>query len=280
MTEAIQSPVTWTWGNNILAHCKIDLVAIKDATVDLFNASAHSGSFYGLIESTDPKLAKTMHKSTIVKPWSFSTILFPAGAKRDGDGYHHVRAGSKGFWIMNTTSTAVRNAIVAVATQGKRIHLGRAEIAVQRVAVDDRTFTGYPGEEKDIDTITVKIHSPAFWYNATTKKFEQFSARVFLEHQLRKMNDLGIVTRRENDMNDIEPYFRVLRDDTSRKSMSITVDGKTRLIHGIAGHITFKLSGDGETKQMVWEILHASQFTGIGTRTSMGFGHCSITSIK
>jgi CRISPR/Cas system endoribonuclease Cas6 (RAMP superfamily) len=42
---------------------------------------------------------------------------------------------------------------------------------------------------------------------------------------------------------------------------------------GKYGDFTVKVNGILEQKQNIWELFHLSQFVGIGTRGSMGFGH-------
>lgn len=257
-----------------MLHCKIDLVASNDASIDLHDASENLGAFYGLLESVDPRLAKSMHDVTSVKPWSFSLIKMECINKTGEPCKHLVKKGSTGFWIVNTTSPAIRDTIAAACNRGTTIHLGNLELRIVKGKVEDHSIDLYP--ENGVDTVTVHFHSPVLLADRQSKTMLPFTSRNYLDFQLRKMKDLGVINGYSID--DLDPFIRVLRDDTSDKWLHINLGGKQVSMHGHVGRVTFKISGDDEVKMVLWDLLVLSKYTGTGVRTSSGFGHCSISS--
>nr|MDO8111925.1 CRISPR system precrRNA processing endoribonuclease RAMP protein Cas6 [Candidatus Sigynarchaeota archaeon] len=271
-------PVQWAWAGHVLVHCKIDVIALNDATVELYTMTGCLGMMYALVEVSNPRLSKALHATSVVKPWSFSLLKMDTYQKTGEKGKYVVKKGTRGYWIVNTIDPGVRDATISLMNSGAKLHFNRLELGIEKIEHHDLSYAGYP--ETGIDTITVQLHSPTFFYEAATKRMVPFTSRAYIDFQLRKLKDAGIVAGYSID--DIDPFIRVLRDDTTEKWLQVSSPGKPGIVSrkGKVGFVTFKLSGDDDARQIAWEIIHASQFTGIGSRTSMGFGHNSIKSFK
>ena len=130
-----------------------------------------------------------------------------------------------------------------------------------------------------LNTVTIRLETPTFFYNALKKHLEHFSIETFLNFQCEKFKRLGIVNL---DPTELYPYL-ILVQDYSRESTGYVTnkDNKSEIIpfKGRVGNVTFKIGGNPLEKSIMWKILYLSEYTGIGSRTTRGFGHNFIMSV-
>lgn len=279
--------VEWSTTKVTPIHAKFDLVAMKDAGIPLYNMSGVSGMLYDMIEAARPRVASNLHGSNDLKFWSFSPVKFEKYVPVDGKkGFYAVKKGTRATWFFNTLDPNVIALLVHSWKEGRALHLFSLPLKIDRVEAEDHSYDRFPGDAR---FVTMQLHSPVVFSQAKKKgrgererrvieKFA-FTGENLLRFQLWKLDKAGLIEKGV-DVESIAPLLRVLRDDTTERSMFITRhDGKGAVpFRGKQGFVTFKLNGTIEEREMIWEILRLSTFTGIGSKTGMGFGHCSIKS--
>lgn len=265
---------------------KFDLAATGDAEIPLYNISGVVGMFYDMIEEARPRVASNLHGNNELKSWSFSPVKFDRYTKTDRKGYYKVRKGSKASWFFNTLDPNVIKLLLHSWKEGRQLHLYTLPLKIERVIAEDHSYDRFPDE---VSSVTMQLHTPTVFMKRrkkgrgekerrVTDRFE-FNGENFLRFQLWKLEKAGLIGKGV-DVESISPLFRVLRDDTTERSLFVTRgDGKGVVgIRGKQGFVTFKLNGTMEEREMIWEILRLSTFVGIGSKTGMGFGHASIKS--
>lgn len=128
--------------------------------------------------------------------------------------------------------------------------------------------------------VKVRFDTPTYFYRASMNLFESFNAETFLNFQCEKFKRLGIMNLEPEQF---YPYLESIYEDT-HESWGYLTDSVKRdrviSLKGISGDIIFEIKGNRLIKELIWKILYISEYTGIGTRSSMGFGHNSIISVK
>lgn len=255
-------------------RCILHLSAKNKAEIPLYNASAIQGMVYNTVENAYPKLAYMLHHQRGARPWSFSMLTSKKALKKSTRGYFSVVEGDSFLFFLNTTSEHVALSF----KQAKLLHLNQLELEVQTIEIKDYTYFTYP--EKEVKTVTIRLDTPTFFFDSRKKEFLEFTVETFLSYQLHKFFSLGLITE-EYSADSLYPLLRLLRDDTSDGYLSLSRNNDKGVIdyHGKKGQLTFKLNGTEEEKALLWDLLFISQITGIGSRTSLGFGHNSIIKI-
>lgn len=270
-------PIKWSLNTNYqLIHSKINIVAENDAQIPLYNLSAYQGMIFNTIEDFDAQVSYRYHLNHNIKPWSFSLLKMKKYEKTDTRGVYSIKKGTHGYWILNTIDSKAFEAFLKTHKRDTHLNLNSLKLKIKSIEYENKTYQSFP--EKEFKTITIQLHTPTYFYRANTKEILPFTEETFLESQLRKLQSLNLIT--SFDVIRLRPFIRIIRDDTSNKYLSMTIGDQIFRGYGSIGYITFKLSGEINVKELLWELFHISQFTGIGTRSSMGFGHNSIISIK
>jgi len=254
--------------------CKIILEAMNDATITLYNASVYQGMVYNMIENVNPKLAYVLHENGTVKPWTFSVLQFPFN-KTNEKGNYTIQKGLRGSWVIATTRKAIMDAIMQSSTQGKVLNFGILALRIVTIEMHDGSRVGCPD---GITSIIIHLDTPTLLRDLKTGKDRPMTAETLLVAVKRKIKQLGVIT--DMDVNALLPFVRVLRDDTRNSAMFVTKIVKRDGVvtqRGRIGYVTLKLVGSDDVKMTVWELLNAMQYTGIGSQTSLGFGHVTIT---
>ena len=270
--------ITWNDGSFHPFHAKIDIVVLEDGDIPLLNVSGIVGMFYSMIERSSSIASTNMHDGKSMKPWSFSSVRFQhRPLKVDGKkGFYRIKKGSRASWFFNTLDGNVMQLLIHSLRDDNALHLHSLPMRVER----------FP---EDVRYVTMQFHSPTFMTRIsrnqgcgkkTLEKIDINGANL-LDFQTWKLDMLGLISKGV-EPSSIKTLLRVVRDDTSERTMFITRKDGNGVIpfKGRQGYMTFKLNGTMEEREMVWKILWLSQFTGIGSKTGMGFGHCSIKSWK
>lgn len=259
-------------------NCKLILITQNDADIPLTNHSKVQGTFYNLLSQVNPKIMYQYHKSTLVKPWSFSYLRFyfkqPRSEKR---GFTHIRRGQRGYINIKTIDSDIHELIKKYVNERESLEIGSLKLIIERVEFEHGNLNKVP---QSIDTITVKLETPTFFYNARKRTLDKFTAETFLNYQCEKFKQLGIVNL---EAEELYPYLRIVQDYTQKRRgyISNMIDkNKVISLEGQVGNITFKIVGNSFERTLMWKLVYLSEFTGIGIRTSLGFGYNSIISIK
>jgi CRISPR-associated endoribonuclease Cas6 len=270
-----QKPIEWSEKPYKCIRCIFELEAQNDANIQLYNLSIPHGMLYYIIEEVDYKLAYTLHQDNNVKPWSFSRLLPQEEYKKvSNDGRYFISKGTSCLWFLNTMSPKVANAFISAQKRSLPLQFGDLRTEIKQLELEDHTYEA-PPEEEPFKFIDVKLHTPTYFYSAEENKILDFSIDKLMSFQLNKLKRLGIVS--DFNENELKPMVRMYRDYTDTKSCVITSfgkeDNKSKDMFGRYGKFTVKVNGPDDKRRDIWEVFHLSQFLGIGSRGSMGFGH-------
>ena len=264
--------------NFSLAKYRINFECINTASVLLSNHSMISGAIYNMIAQINPIFSYKLHKTTTVKPWSYSLLKFvEKPLKTEKKGFSLIKRGMQGFFFLKTIDTRVSDCLLKYAEDIDSMTIGKLKLKIQQILIEEGRMDNSPDA---INTVTIRLETPTFFYNSSTKKQESFTGEVFLSSQCDKINQLGIMSLNSEEL---FPYLWVLSDNTQESWGYLTDRNSKRNaipFKGRVGYITFKIVGSSFVRDLIWKLIYLSEFTGIGTRTSVGFGHNSITTIK
>ncbi len=231
---------------------------------------------YNVLERVTPQLADYFHNNNEVKPWSYSLLNLNKYEKVKRKGFYKVNKDTQGYWILNTTKQELFEVFLEFEKLGFMFDFYGLELKITSIEYHNKTYREIP---KNFNTITLHLHSSTYFYRAKIKKRLDFTEKSFLEFQLRKFCSMKIISN--FSIEKILPFIKIVKSELTEKGLSFTINNKSKIdnIIGSNGYITFQISGDLEMKRNLFEIIRISEFTGIGTRTSLGFGHNSIVSI-
>jgi CRISPR-associated endoribonuclease Cas6 len=277
--------IDWSTTQVTPTRVKIDLVALEDAVVPLYNASGVVSMFHDMIESVRPRISFNLHETRKMKPWSFSPLKLDSYERIDDNpGFYRVKKRTRGCWFFKTLDVNVAQLLLESWHADHDPHLYKLPMKIDRVIATNHSYDQFPEE---VSFVTMQFHSPSFFFRArkegrkrVIERFD-FTVENILKIQSWKLDKLGLVSKGV-DVENIIPLLRIIRDDTTMKRMFITRNDGNGVVpfEGKQGFITFKINGTVEEREMIWEILRLSTFIGIGSKTGMGFGHCSIKSWK
>lgn len=269
------SLIEWNDNNKYqLINCKVNFITENHAQIQLYNLSPYLGMIYDTIENIDAKIAYQYHNSGNVKPWSFSLLKMHNYKKANERGFYYIKKGTRGFWVFNTIDLKIFEVLLETFKQELLLHFNQLKMKLISIDYGNKEIF----QKNSFKTITTQLHSPTYFYRVKEKEYLPFTERTFLDFQLNKFKLLGLIKHFNIDL--LLPFIRIIKKYTKKKYLSISIGEQTVRMYGNLGFITFKINGDDFTKELLWKLIHISQFTGIGTRSSMGFGHNSIIAIK
>ncbi|MHA1342107.1 MAG: CRISPR system precrRNA processing endoribonuclease RAMP protein Cas6 [Promethearchaeota archaeon] len=266
------NPILWDQ-NHPLLHFTFYYKAINRAEIPIFKADRYNAMIYTIIEDYNPKMAYQFHNMKKPKGWSFPPFKFESYRKSQTKGFYIVEKDTKFTWNFNTINPNIAKALIS----SKSIQFGKLKANLIKASISEKTYD-FPPE--NFSKITIKIHSPVIFYRPTTKKYYEINEENILKWQLEKLKQLQFI--KDYLMEELRPYIRIIKKDLTPFGLSYQLQDLGRIIRieGQIGYITFKISGLKIIKENLWNIIHISQFIGLGSKTSMGFGHFSIISIK
>ena len=262
-----------------LIKCKIDFITKNRAIIPLNNLSMVQGGLYYIIAQTDHDISDMYHLSRSVKPWSFSFLKFikpPIEAKKSG--FSIIDQGVKGYFFLKMTEPQLYKILIDFAANRKILRINDYELmlSIDKVQTDFGSINTIPD---NINEITVRLETPVFFYKHALNLHEELSSKTLLNYQCDKLKQLGIMNL---EAESLVPYLEINYDDT-KEGWGYLKKKKTNEsigYRGVVGTICFKIKGSQLERELIWTILYISEYTGIGTRTSMGFGHNTIISVK
>jgi len=263
--------------NVTLIKCKFIVNAQNNAQIPLRNHSKIYGAIYNLLFEMNPLLSREIHLSTDVRPWTYSYLKFERKqSKSEKKGFFNVKKGEKGFFFIKTIDPEIGSLIKSYALKNKHFRIDALNVFIEGLNVSIGNLQEIP---EPLNTVTIRLDTPTFFYNALENHLENFSVESFLNFQCEKFKRLGIVNL---DPTELYPYLILIQDYTHESTGYVTnKDNKNEIIpfKGRVGNITFKIGGNPLEKSIMWKILYLSEYTGIGSRTTRGFGHNFIMSV-
>lgn len=259
-------------------RCKINIRANRRGEIPLRNHSMMLGAIYNLFAQADPVFSYKHHKNTNVRPWSFSLLKFNSNPEpAEKDGFSEIKKDMSGFFYIKTIDSDTYRVLMKFSSQGSNFIVGRIPFTVESI---DVTRGGLNRIPEDINIIRIRLDSPTFFYNSSENKLQEFNGENFLIHQCEKFKQLGIMNIEPKQL---FPYLWIIKKKTFESWGEITdFAGEQKVISlkGEVGKLVFKIVGNPTIRQLLGKILYLSEYTGIGTRTSMGFGHNTLLSME
>ncbi|MFX1317461.1 MAG: hypothetical protein ACFE9T_16485, partial [Promethearchaeota archaeon] len=170
---------------------KIDFITRNTAKVLLTNHNMVEGAFYSILAQTDPVYSYKHHKSTSVRPWSFSLFKFYEDTlKLDKNGFSLIEQNKRGYFFLKTIDKRLNQILKEFAESGKILHLGKLELLIEQLNIKNCDIHNVP---TNIDTVTIRLETPTFFYNNRTKDIDQLTAETFLKYQCEKFKQFGIM---------------------------------------------------------------------------------------
>lgn len=253
------------------SKCKFSFKADNTAVVPLKNHRVFQGAIYTLLAQADPPYMYAHKKSSKVKPWSFSLMRFrekPEMAERVG--FHVIKEGMRGYFYLKSIDPKIRDILKAFSERRDSLYIGKLKIKFHEINVVAEPLCDI---EPELDTVTIRLETPTLFYDSYNNNIEEFTIETFFNHQCEKFKHLGIVNI---DPEQLYPYMWIIENNTRESRGYITNEKDPSCsiaLRGVIGDIKFKIVGNPLEKSIIWKILFLSQFTGIGVRTSMGFGY-------
>jgi len=258
--------------------CRITLRANKSGEIPLRNHSMMLGAIYNLFAQADPLFSYKHHKNTNVRPWSFSLLKFNSNPEpAEKNGFSEIKKNMSGFFYIKTIDSDTYRTLMKFSMQGSNFVLGRIPFTIESIDLNLGDINSIP---KDINLIRIRLDSPTFFYNASEKKIQEVNGENFLKYQCEKFKQLGILNLEPKQL---FPYLWIIKKNTFESWGYITDFSEEKGVFpfkGVVGKVTFKIVGEPSFRKLLGKILYLSEYTGIGTRTSMGFGHNTLLSIE
>jgi len=286
--------------------CHITVVAKNDGSIPLRNHTTMLGAIYMLFAKTNAPFSYAHHKSSNVKPWSFSLLKFyetPDPAIRKG--FSKIEKGMRGYFFLKTIDFEAYNILMKFSVEGKEFKVGDVLFDIESIEVEKGNVDYLP---EDFEKIRIRLDSPTFFYNASENELKPFTIENFLRYQCRKFRALGIINLEperlfpyawikaqdthvswghitppnHNISYNSDKKISALMDHDDEEEVNYNAEEKKWVIsfRGIVGEVSFMVLGKPAIKKILGKIFYLSEFTGIGTRTSMGFGHNTFLSIN
>ena len=124
----------------------------------------------------------------------------------------------------------------------------------------------------------MQFHSPTLFRkhdddNITT----WFDVEKFMRFQHDAVTRNGWMDEPPCPVDKLVKSIQVIQNNTRSSWMELRRASKNIRIDGFSGKVEIRVKGDINTKDWITRCIALSQCIGVGSRTSMGFGHCSVT---
>ena len=258
--------------------CKINFITLNEAEVPLRNHTMMLGAIYDMFTQVYRGFSRRYHSFKDVKPWSFSLLKFDQNFDlSEKSGFYKIKRGIEGYFYIKTVDPEIYKLIKRFTSKKILFQLGKLTLNIENANIKVGNLKKIP---KYINMVKIRFDTPTYFYRASMNLYESFNAETFLNFQCEKFKRLGIMHLQPEQL---YPYVESIYEDTHESWGYLTdIVQRDRVISlkGISGDIIFEINGNRSIKELIWKILYISEYTGIGTRSSMGFGHNSIISVK
>jgi CRISPR-associated endoribonuclease Cas6 len=224
-----------------------------------------------MLRDSNPELSRKLHEPRSRKPWSFSPVFFDASKPVPGSRWCHVREKTGGRFFVNTTSADVYAAVMEASMARRRYNINDITIELGDIECNDTMIASIlPSRECEII-----FHSTTFFRDhADAEKTETLDPGLLARFQCDALEKAGIVTI---DRERLAKHVTIARQNTRSSTGIVNKDGREVAIHGFAGTAVLRCTSPDPSIQRDFALVMATlPYTGTGSRTSMGFGHCSV----
>nr|MDO8115102.1 CRISPR system precrRNA processing endoribonuclease RAMP protein Cas6 [Candidatus Sigynarchaeota archaeon] len=253
-------------------------VRCKSISSGIYRPDNHSdvhGMILSFMKAHDEGISAKMHEHGTRKPWSFSRIFFDIATPVPESRWFHVREGIGGQFFINTTSEDVYTALVSGLSRHIQSRLN--DIALELMDIDCETTD--LATVTPVPAITMVFHTPTFFR-------EYADAQITTEFDLGKLIRFQCLALTRAEMAFIDPD-RLLKNVTVGSKLLKPATGmlhekdKNIVWPGFVGEIELCCTATDPAiiKDFVTMAI-GSQFIGVGSRTSIGFGHVTVKSLN
>ncbi|MFW6130325.1 MAG: CRISPR system precrRNA processing endoribonuclease RAMP protein Cas6 [Atribacterota bacterium] len=271
--------ISWTDKNYNLYRIKIEFETLNTGKIPLFNLSMIQGMFLSLIEDVNYKISRIVHDNHKMKPWSFSLLYPDKYEKSSKKGFYKIKKGTRCKWFFHTISKGFKDIIISAFKEGLTVNFKHIKGKIKKLKVEDHTYQTPP--EEGFKFIKIKLHSPTFFYLQEKNKLLEFSIESLFIAQLKKLKKLGFI--KEYNKEKLLLLVRIYESYLQERSCVIKKYGyrsENKDLFGKYGNFVIKVNGSFKNKTSIWELFNLSQFLGIGSKSSMGFGHNSLMKVS
>jgi CRISPR-associated endoribonuclease Cas6 len=256
-----------------LLKCLVKFVVKNDGVIPSRNAGAVHGAIMDLVKKSNPALSRKLHGKRRRKPWSFSKPFFNR-CKHVGAGrFLLVTSGTTGYFHVNTLDRNVHGAFMQSIITGKAFRIG--ELKCDILSVDSKEIDRVPDNPARID---IQFHSPALFRDhdddTSTAWFDP-EKLVRFQHDAVTRN--ALMEEPPVPVDELVNLVLVERSEIRSSWAKLHRGGIDIRVNGFTGTVTLRLRGNINARKWLARMFTVSQCTGIGSRTSLGFGHCSVT---
>ena len=225
----------------------------------------------GMLRDSEPLISKKLHEHRSRKPWSFSRLFFDKASPVPGSSWVHVREGTAGHFFMNTMSSDVYTSIMEASMSRRKYRVNDIDIELGDIDCDQ----AFLDNMKPSREVVMTFHSATFFRDHDDeKKMETLDPGKLIRFQCDALEKTGIATI-DRDM--LAKHVVIVSQDTRRASGMVHESGKDIVIYGFTGIVVLRCTSPDPAVQKDFALVMAAMpYLGCGSRTSMGFGHCSV----
>jgi CRISPR-associated endoribonuclease Cas6 len=224
-----------------------------------------------MLRDSNPTLSKQLHEPRARKPWSFSRVFFDRESPVPDSRWLHVREKTGGHFFVNTTSADVYASIMEAAMSRRKYRINDIAIELGDIECKESSLQGIPPSRE----CEITFHSTTFFREFDDGKVMATLDPVLLvKFQCDALEKAGIVII---DRDRLAKHVIVMSQSTRASTGIVNKDGIELAIHGFTGSAVLRCTSPdpGIVKDFVLVMATMPCF-GAGSRTSMGFGHCSV----
>ena len=252
-------------------HLAIDFIVKKGGIYRSRNHSDVHGLLMAILHDSNPVMSRELHEPGTRKPWSFSLAFFDGAKPVPRSPWFHVNDGGRGRFFVNTTSPDVYAAIMEASMARRQYRINDIVIELGDIACNEAILRNIPPTRM----VEITFRSTTFFRDHDDGDATAvLDPSLLVRFQCDAMTKLGIATI---DRDRLARHVTAIQQNT-RASMGImNKDGREVAIRGFSGTAILRCTSPDPSIQRDFSLVMASlPYTGAGSRTSIGFGHCSV----
>jgi len=252
---------------------KLHIVFQNNCEIPFNMHSTIRGTIYKLFREIDPVFSYRIHSSRNIKPFSFSNLQFKYKlSKSKKKGFIKIPSKTSANLTIKGIDPIISKCIYQFSIQNKILHIGQGIAKIIRV-----NYSIPKAIPDSYKTIQIKLHSTTFIKQNLQKLSKQHRISLTMENIIDSIVD-SIYRIYQISINpiDVYPYIIPISKYTSLHNSKGYIMNKSKQLltyHGEKGILTYEIIGN---HQLIGKMFQLIEYIGIGSKTSYGFGHCSI----
>nr|MDO8087947.1 CRISPR system precrRNA processing endoribonuclease RAMP protein Cas6 [Candidatus Sigynarchaeum springense] len=252
-------------------HLCVHYRAISSGIYRPNNQSDVHGMILAMLRAHDPVISESLHQHGMRKPWSFSRAFFDGGKLVPDSPWVHVREGTAGRFYINTMSLDVYEAIAATSMGHRQARLNDIVLGITDI---DCTRTDFASLLPTRD-LQITFHTPTFFRERDDRHVTTYlDLSKLISFQCDAVAKTGLISAEPKRL---YGNIAILSQSTALSNGMLHEQGKNIVWPGFVGKAVLRCTSDDRALlEEFTALMLASQFTGVGSRTSAGFGHASV----